>query len=115
MTGKGRRSYSDDERALALAVLDGNGGNCKRTARQLGIARKTLAAWARGSFHPAVANLRHQKKRELADALEEVAYCLLDAIPGKLASASLLELVIASGILVDKMLLLRADEARGQR
>jgi hypothetical protein len=99
--------YSDEERATALAALDGNGGNRQRTARQLGIPRKTLATWASGAVHPAVADLRHQKKRDLADGLEQVAYRLLDAIPGKLEGASLLELAIGLGILVDKMLLLR--------
>lgn len=109
-----RRVYSDEERATALAALDGNGGNRQRTARQLGIPRKTLATWASGPIHPAVADLRHQKKRELADALEQVAYRLLDAVPGKLEGASLLELAIALGILVDKMLLLRGGSVRGR-
>jgi len=107
--------YSDEERATALASLDGNGGNRQRTARQLGIPRKTLATWASGPIHPGLADLRHQKKRELADALEQVAYRLLDAIPGKLEGANLLELAITLGILVDKMLLLRGSKARGQR
>jgi hypothetical protein len=104
--------YSDEERATALAALDGNGGNRQRTARQLGIPRKTLATWASGAVHPAVADLRHQKKRELADGLEQVAYLLLDAIPGKLEGANLQDLAISLGILVDKMLLLRGGSAR---
>jgi hypothetical protein len=109
-----RRSYSDEEWATALAALDGNGGNRQRTARQLGIPRKTLATWASGAVHPVVADLRHQKKRELADALEQVACRLLDAIPSKLEGASLLELAISLGILVDKMLLLRGGAAHGR-
>lgn len=55
------------------------------------------------------------EKKDLADSLEQIAYRLLDAIPGKLESAGLLELAIGLGILVDKMLLLRGGEARGQR
>ena len=40
-----RRSYSDAERAEALAVLDANAGNVERTARHLGLPRKTLEGW----------------------------------------------------------------------
>ncbi len=65
-SGLRRRVYSDEERATALAALDGNGGNRQRTARQLGIPRKTLATRASGAVHPVVADLRHQKKTRTA-------------------------------------------------
>jgi transposase len=102
------RRYSDDYRATALAALDANGGNVARTARQLAIPRKSLEGWARGPVAAEVASFRHQKKEALADALEAVARRLLDALLGKVKEASLLQLAIALGICVDKMLLLRA-------
>jgi hypothetical protein len=48
-----------------MAALDANAGNLKRTARQLGIPRKTLERWSRGEGKQAelVANLCNQKRR----------------------------------------------------
>jgi hypothetical protein len=109
---KARRSYSDEQKAEALAGLDANAGNVARTARQLGLPRKTLDQWAKGRAHPGVAKLRHQKKEELADHLEALAGRLLDAMPGKIAGASLIHLAVAVGILIDKMILLR-ETAKG--
>jgi hypothetical protein len=104
---KARRSYSDEQKAEALAGLDANAGNVTRTARQLSLPRKTLDQWAKGRVHPGVAELRHQKKEELADRLEALAYQLLDALPGKIAGASLIQIAVALGIVIDKMVLLR--------
>ena len=104
---KGRRSYSDEQKAEALAGLDANAGNVARTARQLGLPRKTLDQWAKGLVHPDVANLRQQKKEALAVRLEVLAGQLLDAMPGKIAGASLIQIAVALGIVIDKMVLLR--------
>jgi transposase-like protein len=107
-TMKARRSYSDEQKAEALAGLDANAGNVARTARQLSLPRKTLDQWAKGRVHPDVANLRQGKKEALADRLEALALRLADAMPGKIAGASLIQLAVAVGIVIDKMLLLRA-------
>jgi hypothetical protein len=108
-----RRRYPDDDQASILAALAANGGNVARTARQLGVPRGTLQQWGhRWGVPPDVAQLAHQKKAALADRLEAIAFQLLGAIPGKAAGASLLELARALGILVDKMLLLRAGAPR---
>jgi hypothetical protein len=40
-----RRAYSEQDKAQSLLVLDANGGNIKRTARQIGIPVGTLRAW----------------------------------------------------------------------
>lgn len=42
-----RRHYSDRERAAARAKLEANGGNLTLTARETGISRYTLRAWAK--------------------------------------------------------------------
>ena len=109
---KARRSYSDEQMAVALAGLDANAGNVARTARQLGLPRKTLDQWAKGRVHPGVANLRHQKKEELADRLDVLAGRLVAAMPSKIAGASLRELAVAVGILIDKLVLLREPANR---
>jgi transposase-like protein len=107
-----RGRYNDEFRAEALAALAANGGNLKRTARQLGLPRKTLEGWASGRTLLPPADLRHQKKGRLAEALESVARELLveASRPEKIAAASLLDLVVMSGIAVDKMLLLCGDD-----
>jgi transposase-like protein len=102
-----RRHYTDEQRAEALAALAANGGNIKLTAAQLGIPRMTLADWANGACCEAVTELRHQKKQDLADALEALAYKLVEAAAGKIADAPLQACATAAGIAVDKMLLLR--------
>jgi transposase-like protein len=105
-----RRTYSDDERAAALAALAANGGNVRRTARGLGIPRATLEHWARGDRHPEAAEDGAPKKALLADLLEGHAYRLLELAmePERLAGATTQQLMTAFGIAVDKMRLLRS-------
>lgn len=45
----GYNCYTADDRAFALRVLDMNGGNVARTAKELGIPRPTLDQWAKGT------------------------------------------------------------------
>jgi len=101
------RQYSDQEKALALAALDANGGDESKTARQTGIPRKTLAYWARGHTGPAVAMLRQGKREDLAERTEGILHQLLDAVPGKIGEASLRDLAVMYGVGVEKMRLLR--------
>jgi hypothetical protein len=104
-----RRRYSDEERANALAALAANGGNVDRTARQLGIPAKTLENWAKGDRHPESAEMGERKSGSMADALEGVAWKLLDALPGKVEKASLSHTATAMGIAIDKCRLLRGE------
>ena len=101
------RQYSDEERANALAALAANGGNINRTAKQLGIPEKTLSNWANGKRHPESAQMGERKKGDMSDALEALAWKLLDAWPKKIAKATLAQLATATGIAIDKMRLLR--------
>lgn len=103
------RRYSDEDRSDAVAALCANGGNVKRTARELGIPEKTLANWAKGDRHPEAAAAAEEKKGPLADRLEQVAWQLADAIPGKLDAAPLQQVATALGIVVDKLRLLRNE------
>jgi hypothetical protein len=104
-----KRSYSDEEKASALAALAANGGNAKLTAQQTGVPRTTLQKWAGGAVHPTVTQMGQQKREDLADRLEGLAHRLLDAIPARLPDADLKQLSVSLGIAVDKMRLLRGQ------
>lgn len=109
MAAKKRKQYSDKDKASALAVLDANNGNLSATAKLTGVPRKTLADWAKGRVVPEVAELRHEKKEELADVFERVAYKYLaraekdDVIDNTTGNSA----VTTAAVAVDKMRLLR--------
>lgn len=115
-SGEGRarqpyRSASDEQKAAALARLDANAGNVLRTARELSLPPSTLRGWDDAAEAArdggAVADIRHQKREELAERLESFAHLCLDAIPDKIADAPLSDAMRALGIAIDKMLLLK--------
>jgi hypothetical protein len=117
---KPKRQYSDEEKALSLVALDFNGGNLHRTARELSIPRKTLAAWAGGHNQCSeVAKKRQLREDDLADRFEEIIRAALEAItPEKMQAARLIELSRSVGLFVDKILLLRGcrcGAAKGRR
>ena len=105
-----RRQYSDADKASALAALDANGGNVARTARELSIPRQTLDSWTneRGINHD-VPELRQEKRGELAEQLEAIAYTLAGDLvkQDKRELATLQQIATSLGIVVDKMQLLR--------
>ena len=107
MTLTTRRRHSEDTKATALAALAANGGNVGRTARQLSLPRKTLERWAKGGVPDHVAQSGHVKKGVMADALEQIAWQLAEAIPDKIADATLSQTMTSLGIAIDKSLLLR--------
>jgi transposase-like protein len=105
-----KRQYSDADKATALAALDANGGNVKRTAKQLGIPHKTLDDWAKGrNQNPAVADLRTRKRGSLADKFENLAHLIVDAMPAKIGKATLSQCAVSSGIATDKAIRLRGE------
>jgi hypothetical protein len=105
-----RRQYSDNDKAAALAALDANGGNTYKTAKDTGINRQTLANWANGrGVNHDMPNLVHQKKGELAERLMDVAHLLVDAIPDKIADASLQQVSTSLGIAIEKIQLLQGE------
>lgn len=100
-----QRNYSDNEKARALVMLDFCDGNESEAARKLGIPRKTLHEWAeeRG-INPDVAETRHEKKADLADSLEKLAFDLIDKVKTSEKAGG-----VDLGIVIDKMLLLRGE------
>ncbi len=102
-----RRQYSDSEKATALAALDANGGNVSRTAKQLNIARKTLAGWAESrGVHPEVADLRHEKRLDRSELIDEEIRAIFEAMKKKRKGAWYSHLVVGLGVLIDKKQLL---------
>lgn len=107
-----RREYSDDDRATGIALLQANSGNLSRTAKQLGVPRKTLAGWAtvaQDENQPAPVELlalRQQKKALLAGSFRDLAAEIAGVLRTKLGSMSGRDLAIALGILTDKWQLL---------
>ena len=110
---KCQRRYSESDKARALAALDANGGNVKRTAGQVGVPASTLTEWAAGRVHPDVTTSRDEKKKDLAAELERLALALVDHC-GKaetIAGASLIQAATSLGIAVDKLQNLRGQNA----
>lgn len=104
-----RRSFSDNDKAAALAALDANGGNVLRTAKQLNVPRSTLQEWANGRVNHDVPELRQRKKEDLASRLVEIAHQLIDAIPDKIYDANLQQVSTSLGIAVEKIQLLQGQ------
>lgn len=102
-------SYSDEQKAVALAALEANGGNIDRTAKFCKIDRRTIRRWASGeNINEDVSRNAHEKKEALADRLEALAHRLVDSIDeDKIGDASLQMVATSLGIAVDKMRLLR--------
>ena len=103
-----KRQYSDSEKGAALAALDANAGNVSLTARQLKIPRTTLLEWiADRHVSDDVSDIRHEKRKELSERLEDLAHTLVDLLPAKLPEASVRDLAGALIVAVDKMQLLK--------
>lgn len=105
------KRYSVEERAQALAVLQANGGNLKRTERDTGIPRKTLAGWRDGNNkdHAAVVEQLPAKCEDLASKLDEIAHKIVFVIPEKIEEAKLKDLTYSLGVIIDKRNLLRGQ------
>jgi transposase-like protein len=116
------RKYTETEKAAGLAALAANGGNVKRTARQIRIPPNTLKAWARGAASGAkdaedirtqekeadrhqTPTLVEQAKVELSELLEGAARAMLaEALePAKIKATPLPQLFVSIGIALDKL------------
>lgn len=105
------RSYSDEDKAIALAALDANAGDFIKTSKMLHIPRTTLIEWHKGRIHPVVTELRQEKKADLAERLEHLAGLLIDDLTSVeiRREASFGQLATGLGITIDKMRLLRGE------
>lgn len=102
--------YTDADRAAALAVLQANGGNVARTARETGVPRITLLGWARDVDRQSrTADVIERKRFDLAEVVERELESIFQAMETKRADASYRELATAAGILIDKLRLLTGN------
>jgi transposase-like protein len=109
----GRRRYSDEERAAALAALAANRGNVARTARQVGLHPNTLRQWATGQRHPEATQMSEAKKESLADAFERLAGKMLGVADRKADDLGAKDAMISAGIAADKVVALRGGLPQG--
>ena len=100
-----KRTYSDQEKAEALAHLDSVGGNLTLAANQLGIPRGTLRRWNDEEQHVDIADLRHKKRGELRDLLTEWVFKMLKVVvkDENIEDASYRDLITGIGVAVDKI------------
>ncbi len=82
-----KKSYTDAEREATLTVLQANGGNLKRTARETGVSLPTLRDWkAGGKVHPdpvKAAALGASYLERVKAAREAAMIRMLELIPGE--------------------------------
>jgi len=126
-----KRQYSDNDKAVALATLDANGGDVRKTAKALKMPESTLSDWSKHrGVNKEVTEIREVKKKELSEKLEEVAYRLTENLAIRADSelsalVPMKDIATSLGIVVDKMQLLKGeptsinknltDEERAQR
>lgn len=135
MAGR-NKTYTPEEIAAALAVVEANEGIVYRAAKQTGIKESTLRNWYRGSKSskgvgllqedgtavvggvggpiPAVAAaalpLVPQQIKSLADRLDAIAWRLVGSVKrADIMSSTLPQRMVALGIAVDKSRLLRGE------
>lgn len=112
--GKKRKQYTDEQRAQAVAMLHSQGYPDKKGALQavadyMGVHPRTISRWFNGENNPPPDKLVSEKKAELADVYEGIAYKML-AHAGKddvIDEMSGKDAVIAAATATDKMRLLR--------
>lgn len=103
------KHYTLEEKAHALAALKASNGNISRAAKIVNVPRKTLSQWANGTsgVRDLPPLLVTEAERDLGDKLDIVAHKLVDAMPEKIAKATLSQVSVALGIAIDKTNLLR--------
>jgi transposase-like protein len=118
---KRSRTYSDRERAEALAVLDAVGGVVARAAKMTGVPEKTLSGWAEeGRVKPEVLEEKKEIKAALYDRIETLAGDIIGLMVRRVKDDILAdrkigfsEASVALGVLIDKMEKLRGMPGGG--
>jgi len=104
------RVYSGAEKAEALVVIQSNNGNITRSSNQLGIARKTLETWVRGTqgISTVTPAMIETATDETVGKLSRNIDLYLEAAqdPEKIEKASLKDINLSLAIAIDKRNLL---------
>lgn len=107
MAANSRSHYTQEDKAKVLAVLAGNGGNIKRTARETGVPVNTVRRWktqnAQGQGPPSAVVVA--AVTEFVDEAEGVRNLALASLKAKIAAGDMTgsALVAAIGMLDDKI------------
>jgi len=111
---KKRRVYEDEFRASAVAALQAEGypnthGSLAKVAARLNVPAMTLSRWFHGKQNRPPKRLVTEKKEDLADAFESVAFKYLKHASDEnvIKGASARDAVMNAAVAVDKMRLLR--------
>lgn len=103
--------YSDEFRTNALLLVEASGypekqGGITRTAKHIKVPESTLRSWWNGSRNPPPAEMRAEKRQDLADMLRNEIDGALGAMKGARDGASYRDLGTVAGILIDKLQLI---------
>lgn len=104
-----RRTYTDDERAAAIAAVPTFGGSINATACALGIPERTLNQWVNGDRCAHLLPLSDRKRLELAEKFEHLAELALDVSITKIGDLDAKSAAITAAVATDKLLLLRGE------
>lgn len=111
------RTYTDEQRIQALAVLELNRGNVARTSRELGIPRPTIITWRDKAIESGASaeHLTHPdtEKTDYAALLSEALREAIALLRAKMPQMSGRDLAITTGILTDKHLDFRDGRKAG--
>jgi hypothetical protein len=103
-------TYTDQDKAAALAYLQSKGWRIAEAARDLGMPNGTLRGWAAGEWLPPAVREKYRVIKEgLSSKLENIAYQLIDGIHDTIPKASLKDLGATLAVVIDKMRLLREE------
>lgn len=101
------RTYSDSQRAKALATLDLNEGNLAKTSRDMDIPYTTLLDWRDGKHNEEVTELRDREKQDLATRFEQLAHLYISRATDTVEHAKGTQAIVGAATATDKMRLLR--------
>lgn len=112
--GRARRRYDDKFRANAVIMLEAAGyptrdGALSQVSQNLGVPATTLHGWAREKHNPVPADVRTEKKGEIADLLRAEIQAALGAAENARPDANYRDLMTGIGIMVDKLQLLNNE------
>lgn len=112
---RAQRSYTDEQRAAALAAVRMSGGNVCRAAADAGVPETTVRRWLREAPET-VAKLADEKAADLATLMYDIAYrgaglerralAHFESLTDKEVAAHLPEINRVTGTAIDKCQLL---------
>jgi hypothetical protein len=104
------RDYSLEDKFIALAAVDLNGGNVYRTPALLRFPTPPFMAGLKTVRQaPSFYRSSKEKSGDLAIKMESVIHSSVEAMPSKIPKATLSQTAITTGILVDKVRILRGE------